>query len=120
MRKINTEDIFLLSGLLAETDIIDDLAEFYEENINSENGKLGDMKAGIKGFKIIIKQLQDENAQQYIFEFMANLKGVTAETYAKQNILTTYNDIRKLIKENDLMAFFKSASQLENEEQTTY
>ncbi len=106
MRQLNTEDVFLLAGLLANTDIIEEITKFYSEtkNANAEEKPTAE-KAGLEIFKRIIKVIDNKEAKEYLFTFLGHLKGVTPEEYAKQPFITTIKDIKELIALNNISDF---------------
>ncbi len=115
MREISTQDVFLLAGLFAETNLLEEIVEFDKQLKESEE-KLTDMQKGFKFFKILFKQLQNKEAQKCILKFLANIKGVEYEDYAKQSPLVTANDLKEFVMVNDIGAFFELASQSATEE----
>lgn len=114
MRKLCLKDTFALARIIRSANIKEELSKFGAEI--STRKKAGEtLKAedvGVEIFLTIIGSLSSESVEERIYDFYADLKGVSADEVSKYDFATVKEDITTLIKENDFKSFFQSASSL--------
>ena len=60
----------------------------------------------------IICACSDKKAEYQIYDLLAGITEKTAETIKKQPLKVTVSDIKEIIRENDIVNFWESASKL--------
>lgn len=109
MRKINTEDVFKMARLMNNGKILQVVKDAYIE------GKKQDVDAqqvGITAAMDIMCSCTDAKVEHQFYELVAGICEKTPEEVKTQSLETTVNDIKKICRENDIVNFFNSASDL--------
>lgn len=126
MRAINTSDVFKLARLIKSADIKDvlldamtkgqnmepDIAEDDPEEIKEQKLKDFNLKQDEFGLSVILDILYgcvDSKQEKAIYELLAGITEKSAKEIEAQPFNDTVEDIKQILAENDVMAFFRSA-----------
>lgn len=111
-RKLKGKDIFKVSKIMKKIGLkkeISALATYLEEGQSKEDLA---MNLGIEFFTMIIENIH--MAEKEIFDFLADLLGMSAEEYSERDLDLIIDDIEALKNSEDLVGFFKKVSKLMN------
>lgn len=117
MRKLNIQDAFALARIIKSADIKDEIAEFanriatkksesknQDETINTE-------AVGLEFVVTLITSLSNKSTEQEFYALLANIRGdITAEDVSSLSITEVLDNVKTIIKENDIKNFFISLS----------
>lgn len=111
MRKINTEDAFKTSRLLKYSNIKNTLLDCYEKANSLKKAKDKDIeKFGVSVALELIECLGEHRAEQEFYDLIGGICEKSADEIRTQELATTIEDIKMIIKENDMKSFFKLVS----------
>lgn len=111
MRKINTEDAFKASRLLKHSKIKATLLDCYDKATSMKSAKGKDIeKFGVSVALELIECLGEERAEAEFYDLVGGICGKSADEVRTQELVTTIEDIKQIIKENDMKSFFKLVS----------
>lgn len=119
MRKLNIQDAFALARIIKSADIKDEIAEFanriatkksesknQDETINTE-------AVGLEFVVTLITSLSKKSTEQEFYALLANIRGdITADDVSSLSITEVLDNVKTIIKENDIKNFFISLSAL--------
>ncbi len=109
MRKVNTGDVFKMARLLKNGDMISVIKKAYEagreEGADSE-------RIGINVILGILSNCTDAKIEMQIYDLISGICEKKQEDIKDQSLETTIEDIKKIVKENNIINFLNSASGL--------
>ena len=114
MRKLTLPDTFALARILKAADIKNELIKFSKEILARKNKKqtLDAEEIGLEFITTIISAVADEKVEEKIYSFLASICEMDVESIKKLSLAQIKEIIKEIIAENDLKAFFQSASAL--------
>lgn len=104
----NINDVFLSGADVSKDD--EDL-KAAEEAVKKEAEKAQE-EIGADTIMQIICACSDKKAEYQIYDLLAGITEKTAETIKNQPLKVTVSDIKEIIRENDIVNFWESASKL--------
>lgn len=109
MRKINTEDVFKLARLVTETKMTETIKEAYlhgkKEGADAE-------EIGINTAMELMISCSGRKTEEMFYDLLGGICEKKPADIAMQPFEETVNDVKQLVKENDIMRFFTQASRL--------
>lgn len=106
MRKLNTADVFAFCRVIKKSGMREDL-----KRIISRISATDDVESiGMDGMFAIVESLAEKGAESAIYEFLSAPLEVTPSEVASMDMRDFFDAIKKIVEENDLPGFFKSAS----------
>lgn len=114
MRKLTLPDTFALARILKAADIKSEIVNFSKEIISRKNKKqeINIDEIGLEFVVTLITAAADVKVEEKIYSFLASVCEMDVENVKKLNLSQIKEIISEIIAENDLMAFFQSASAL--------
>lgn len=111
MRKINTEDAFKVSRILRYSNVKDTLISCYEKADAMGKAKESEVeKFGVSVALELIESLGEHRAELEFYDLIGGICEKSAEEIKTQDLVVTIEDIKNIIKENDIKSFFKLVS----------
>lgn len=114
MRKINTEDVFKMARLLKHGNIIQSIKDAYAD------GKKEDAdpeQVGISAFMDILCACSDAKVEGQFYELLGGICEKSAEDIKNQSLESTIEDVKRILKENNISNFLKSAANVSSKGQ---
>lgn len=105
MRKLNIDDVFFLSQMLDELDLVEEVMTIQEEAMKKENPA---QFAGVKLTLIAVKSLH--KAKEPIMNWLADIQEVTVEEVKELKFTELKNLFQEIFASEDIMDFFNSLS----------
>lgn len=114
MRKLTLPDTFAFARILKAADIKSEIVNFAKEVLARKNKKqeINIEEIGLEFVVTIITAAADVKVEEKIYSFLASVCEMDVENVKKLNLSQIKEIISEIIAENDLMAFFQSASAL--------
>lgn len=114
MRKLTLPDTFAFARILKAADIKSEVVNFAKEILARKNKKqeINIEEIGLEFVVTIITAAADVKVEEKIYSFLASVCEMEIENVKKLNLAQIKEIIKIIIAENDLMAFFQSASAL--------
>lgn len=114
MRKLTLTDTFAFARILKAADIKNEVINFAKEILARKNKKQGlnIEEIGLEFVITLITAAADVKVEEKIYSFLASVCEMEIENVKKLNLAQIKKIIKIIIAENDLMAFFQSASSL--------
>ena len=114
MRKLTLPDTFALARILKAADIKSEIVNFSKEIIARKNKKqeINIDEIGLEFVVTLITAAADVKVEEKIYSFLASVCEMDVENVKKLNLSQIKEIISEIIAENDLKAFFQSASAL--------
>lgn len=109
MRKINTEDVFKMARLIKNGNIGQIISDAYAAGMKKDADS---QQIGIKVVMDIMCSCTDAKVENQIYELIAGICEKKLEDIKTQSFETTIEDVKKIVKENNILSFFESASDL--------
>ncbi len=109
MRKINTGDVFKMARLLKKGDVVSTIKDAYaagkEKDADSE-------KIGMDAILKIFCSCTDQSTEGQIYDLLGGICEKTSQEIQNQSLEATIEDVKRIVKENNIANFLKSASGL--------
>lgn len=113
MRKIQTQDVFKLARVIKRANLKDEIAKVVEEtNAETEKEKISE-RVGIRVFLTIIENCSDERTEEMIYDLFGGIAEVPANNIKSQSLDVTFDMIKQIATENNMMNFFDAAGKLQ-------
>lgn len=109
MRKINTGDVFKMGRLLKNSNVMQIIKKGYEEGRKEDADR---EKIGLNAFMDIVCSCADIGMEGQIYELLGGICEKLPTDVMEQSLEVTIEDIRRIIRENNIANFLKSASNL--------
>ena len=109
MRKINTGDVFKLARLLKKGNVTQIVKRAYEEGRKKDADK---EKIGMDVILEILCNCTDNEMERLIYGLISGICEKKPEDIESQSLETTIEDIKKIVRENNVINFWKAASGL--------
>ena len=114
MRKLTLSDAFAFARILKAADIKSEIVNFSKEIIARKNKKqeINIDEISLEFVVTLITAAADVKVEEKIYSFLASVCEMDVENIKKLNLSQIKEIISEIIAENDLKAFFQSASAL--------
>ena len=131
MRKINTSDVFKMARIIKQANVKSAMAEIFnstrENKIEILEGDSDEEKAeklkkierkkenaGFQAIMTIFESCCTEELEEMLYQFLAGITEKRSEDIATQSLETTIEEVKTIVKENNIFDFFSQADQLTN------
>ena len=111
MRKINTSDVFKFSRIIKKSNVKENIAKAIDE-IDAKNKAKITEKAGIKVMIALFESCGESGVEPLIYDLIGGIAEINPDTIAEQSFEDTFEILKQISRENNMMNFFKQASQL--------
>lgn len=109
MRKLNTGDVFKMARLMKGSNILGSVKGAFARG--KEEG--ADAKqVGVDFISDVLCACSDEKTESQLYELLAGICEKKPDEIRNQSLETTLEDIQRIISENNILNFLKSASKL--------
>ena len=116
MRKLNIKDAFTLARIIKKADIKEEIADFANRIAVKKNGKdetVNTEAVGLEFVITLITSLSSKDTEQEFYALLADIRGdITADEVSKLSIPEVLDNVKTIIRENDIKSFFTSLSAL--------
>lgn len=116
MRKLNIKDAFTLARIIKKADIKEEIADFANRIAIKKNGKdetVNTEAVGLEFVITLITSLSSKDTEQEFYALLADIRGdITADEVSKLSIPEVLDNVKTIIRENDIKSFFTSLSAL--------
>lgn len=131
MRKINTQDVFKLARIIKGAGIKEVVSDMFAKGIQiSRENELPDgateeeisqaqqqmarkqEEFGVNAVFTILENCCSVDLEKKVYDLLAGITEKTPDAVMNQTFETTVEDVKEIAKNNDLIGFFKKASQL--------
>lgn len=114
MRKLNIKDAFTLARIIKKADIKEEIADFANRIAVKKNGKdetVNTEAVGLEFVITLITSLSSKDTEQEFYALLADIRGdITADEVSKLSIPEVLDNVKTIIRENDIKSFFTSLS----------
>ena len=111
MRKINTSDVFKFSRIIKKSNVKENIAKAIDE-IDAKNKAKITEKAGIKVMIALFESCGEPGVESLIYDLIGGIAEINPDTIAEQPFEDNFEILKQISRENNMMNFFKQASQL--------
>ncbi len=116
MRKLSIKDAFTLARIIKSADIKDEIADFANRiavKNNSKDETVNTEAVGLEFVVTLITSLSSKDTEQEFYALLADIRGdITADEVSKLSIPEVLDNVKTIIRENDIKSFFTSLSAL--------
>lgn len=116
MRKLNIKDAFTLARIIKKADIKEEIADFANRiavKKNSKDETVNTEAVGLEFVITLITSLSNKETEQEFYSLLADIiGGITADDVSELSIPEVLDNIKTIIRENDIKSFFTSLSTL--------
>ena len=109
MRKLNTGDVFKTARLMKESDILPIVKESFARG--KEDGA-DERQVGIDFISGVLCACSGEKTEAMLYELLGGIWEKKPDDVRNQSLETTVGDILRIVEENNVANFLKSASRL--------
>ena len=111
MRKINTSDVFKFSKIIKKSNVKENIAKAIDEIDAKSKAKITE-KAGVKVMIALFESCGEPGVEPLIYDLIGGIAEINPDTIAEQPFEDTFEILKQISRENNMMNFFKQASQL--------
>ncbi len=116
MRKLNIKDAFTLARIIKSADIKEEIADFANRIAIKNSNKDETVNTEAVGLEFVITlltSLSNKETEQEFYSLLADVRGdITADDVSKLSIPEVLDNVKAIIRENDIKSFFTSLSAL--------
>lgn len=114
MRKLSIKDAFTLARIIKRADIKEEIADFANRIAVKKNSKDETVNTEAVGLEFVITLLTSlATTEQEFYSLLADIRGdITADDVSKLSIPEVLDNVKTIIRENDIKSFFTSLSAL--------
>lgn len=109
MRKLNTGDVFKMARLMKNSNV---LATVKEAFVNGKKEGADETQVGMDFVVDVLCTCSEEKTEAQLYDLLAGICEKKPDDIRDQSLETTVEDIRRIIQENNVVNFFRSASGL--------
>ena len=110
MRKLSIKDAFTLARIIKKADIKEEIADFAN---NSKDETVNTEAVGLEFVITLLTSLATKETEQEFYSLLADIRGdITADDVSKLSIPEVLDNVKAIIRENDIKSFFTSLSAL--------
>lgn len=121
MRKLNTGDVFKVARIMKVANLkqpIKEMVSAWRNSTQADTEADVDVPAkdemvdniGVEVVFVLVEAIANEKAEGLVYELLAGISGQTVEEIKGQEFGETMSLITRIINENDISVFFKSAA----------
>jgi hypothetical protein len=116
MRKLSIKDAFTLARIIKKADIKEEIADFANRiavKNNSKDEMVNTEAVGLEFVITLLTSLSNKETEQEFYSMLADIRGdITADDVSKLSIPEVLDNVKAIIRENDIKSFFTSLSAL--------
>lgn len=116
MRKLSIKDAFTLARIIKKADIKEEIADFANRiavKNNSKDETVNTEAVGLEFVITFITSLSNKETEQEFYSLLADIRGdITADEVSKLSIPDVLDNVKTIVRENDIKSFFTSLSAL--------
>lgn len=116
MRKLNIKDAFSLARIIKKADIKEEIADFTNRiavKKNSKDETVNTEAVGLEFVVTLLSSLSSKEIEQEFYSMLADIRDdITADEVSKLSIPEVLDNVKTIIRENDIKSFFTSLSAL--------
>lgn len=116
MRKLSIKDAFTLARIIKKADIKEEIADFANRiavKNNSKDETVNTEAVGLEFVITLITSLSNKETEQEFYSLLADIRGdITADEVSKLSISEVLDNVKTIVRENDIKSFFTSLSAL--------
>lgn len=113
MRKLNIKDAFTLARIIKKADIKEEIADFANRiavKNNSKDETVNTEAVGLEFVITLLTSLSNKEIEQGFYSLLADIRGdITADEVSTLSIPEVFDNVKAIIRENDVKSFFTSA-----------
>lgn len=116
MRKLSIKDAFTLARIIKKADIKEEIADFANRiaiKNNSKDETVNTEAVGLEFVITLLTSLATKETEQDFYSLLADIRGdITADEVSKLSIPDVLDNVKTIVRENDIKSFFTSLSAL--------
>lgn len=116
MRKLSIKDAFTLARIIKSADIKEEIADFANRiavKNNSKDETVNTEAVGLEFVITLLTSLSNKETEQEFYSLLADIRGdITADEVSILSIPEIFDNVKAIIRENDIKSFFTSLSAL--------
>ena len=116
MRKLSIKDAFTLARIIKKADIKEEIADFANRiaiKNNSKDETVNTEAVGLEFVITLLTSLATKETEQELYSLLADIRAdITADDVSKLSIHEVLDNVKAIIRENDIKSFFTSLSAL--------
>lgn len=116
MRKLSIKDAFTLARIIKSANIKEEIADFANRiavKNNSKDETVNTEAVGLEFVITLLTSLSNKETEQEFYSMLADIRGdITADEVSKLSIPEVLDNVKTIIRENDIKSFFPSLSAL--------
>jgi hypothetical protein len=116
MRKLSIKDAFTFARIIKKADIKEEIADFANRiavKNNSKDETVNTEAVGLEFVITLITSLSNKETEQEFYSLLADIRGdITADEVSKLSIPDVLDNVKTIVRENDIKSFFTSLSAL--------
>lgn len=113
MRKLSIKDAFTLARIIKKADIKEEIADFANRiavKNSSKDETVNTEAVGLEFVITLLTSLSNKETEQEFYSLLADIRGdITADDVSKLSIPEVLDNVKAIIRENDIKSFFTSA-----------
>ena len=113
MRKLSIKDAFTLARIIKSANIKEEIADFANRisvKKNSKDETVNTEAVGLEFVITLLTSLSNKETEQEFYSLLADIRGdITADDVSKLSIPEVLDNVKAIIRENDIKSFFTSA-----------
>lgn len=112
MRKLNTADVFAFCRLVKATDAREQLRGIVTAVAKEKDGggEVDVIRVGVDGILAVAEAAVEPHAEELVYKFLSGPLECSPQAVADMELETMVTALRQLAEQNNLTAFFASAS----------
>lgn len=116
MRKLSIKDAFTLARIIKKANIKEEIADFANRiaiKNNSKDETVNTEAVGLEFVITLLTSLSNKETEQEFYSLLADVRGdITSDEVSKLSIPEVLDNVKAIIRENDVKSFFTSLSVL--------
>ena len=112
MRKIQTQDVFKLARIIKQAKVKNEISDVIKEVSDEKEKENISEKVGIRVFLTIMENCSEPAVEEQIYDLFGDIVEISPETVRTQSLDVTFDQIKQMAAENNMMNFFKTAGKL--------
>lgn len=123
MRKLQTQDVFKMARIIKKANMKDMIKEAIhkgqlinaDHNLSEEERSRAQNEVGVDIFMGLIDSCSDVKLEELLYDFLSGVfETSSVEDIGRMSLDSLIDNIKKMIQENDIGAFFKAAGRLQS------
>lgn len=117
MRKLQTQDVFKLARIIKQANMKDHITKFTQKgktnaNSSKEEKEKAAEEIGVDVFLAIVEACGDSKIEELLYDLIGGVAEKKPDEIKEQSLETTIEQVKQIIKENNITTFFSTASRL--------